>query len=419
MFDRGAVWLVPPALVLAAATVAMADGRQPPPVPSQAAKVARATRTAPALTDSAKLGERIFFDRTLSRSGKMACADCHDPRHAHAQPNGLAAQRGGPAGEASGFRAVPSLRYLAFAPDFFVTREGRPHGGYNRDGSIHTLEEQARKPLLAAHEMANGDSTAVVRRLKHAPYAQTFRNVFGADIFDDTERAFGRLTFALQQYQQQAAAFQPFDSRYDRFLAGEASLSAAERRGLALFEDPAKGNCVACHPSRPSDNGVPPLFTDFGFANLGVPRNAALPSTADARYFDLGTCGTGARYVRLGSGRTPTNPAPCGAFKTPMLRNVASRKIFFHNGAVDNLRDAVRFHVRRDTHPAEWYPRDAAGRPRKFDDVPTRHHGHVEKTRAPFDRRPGMAPALSEPEIADVMAFLATLTDADVAGMNN
>jgi cytochrome c peroxidase len=97
----------------------------------------------------------------------------------------------------------------------------------------------------------------------------------------------------------------------------------------------------------------------------------------------------------------------CGRFRTPTLRNVALRRSFFHNGVFHSLEDVLRFYARRDTHPAEFYP--AA----KYDDLPARYHANVD-TDPPFGGRPGEAPALDDDEIAAVIAFLRTLTDADL-----
>ena len=151
--------------------------------------------------------------------------------------------------------------------------------------------------------------------------------------------------FALQQYQQEDPEFHPFDSKYDQFLAGKTQLTDAELRGLALFNDPGKGNCAACHPSAPGADGAPPLFTDFSFDNLGVPRNPAIPATADPAYFDMGLCCPDRT-------RSILDPS-VRRVQVPTLRNVATRKVFFHNGYFKSLRDALGFYVRRDTNPEE------------------------------------------------------------------
>ncbi len=356
------------------------------------------------MSQAAVLGEKIFRDESLSASGKQACASCHDPASAHAQANDLAVQLGGANLDQAGFRAVPSLRYLNITPAFFFDKDGTPTGGFDRDGRAQTLAEQARRPFLAPFEMANASTADVIEHLQRTPYAEEFRQVFGAGIFDNADDAFDRVVFALQQYQQEDPEFHPFDSKYDQFLAGKTQLTDAELRGLALFNDPGKGNCAACHPSAPGADGAPPLFTDFSFDNLGVPRNPAIPATADPAYFDMGLCGPDRTDL---SSRTDL----CGAFKVPTLRNVATRKVFFHNGYFKSLRDALGFYVRRDTNPEEWYPLAVDGTVQKFNDLPAAYRRNVNTSEAPYNRQPGMAPALSAAEIEDLIRFLGTLTD--------
>jgi len=356
------------------------------------------------MTDSAKLGELLFHDPSLSASGRMSCASCHRPDHAHGQPDDRPFMPGGLDGMQPGFRTVPSVRYLAFNPEFRFDHLGRPRGGYNHDGRASTLEQQAVGPLLAAHEMANGTRAAVLERLQRSPHAGRFRALFGEQVFSMPEDAFNGLVYALQLYQKQDAGFQRFDAKFDAWQRGKATLDAAEQRGLALFTDRAKGNCAACHPATPTVPGVPALFTNHGFAALGVPRNPLIPANADPSWFDMGLCGP----IRTDlAGRRDL----CGMFRVPSLRNVARRQVFFHNGAIASLRDAVRFHVRRDTHPQEWYPLDADGIAQKFDDLPRALRGNVDAATPPFDRIPGMAPALTEAEVDDLIAFLKTLDD--------
>lgn len=350
------------------------------------------------------LGKLIFRDQSLSASGRLACASCHNPDNAHAPANDLATQLGGPDMATQGSRAAPSLRYLNLTPPFALAADGSPSGGFDRDGRAATLAAQAQRPFLAAHEMANPDAASVVAKLRNAPYAEQFRTLFGAAIFDDSATAFERMLLALQQYQKDDPDFHPFDSKYDQFLAGRVSLDAAELRGLALFNNPTKGNCAACHTSAKAADGSAPLFTDFSFDNLGVPRNGALAANRDPAYFDLGLCGPD--RTDLAARRDL-----CGAFKVPTLRNVATRKAFFHNGRFDNLQDVLGFYVRRDTNPEEWYPTGTDGAVQKFDDLPPALRGNVNVTEVPYNRQPNQAPALSATEIADVIRFLGTLTD--------
>ena len=358
---------------------------------------------APAPTP-ASLGARLFRDASLSASGAMSCATCHDPARAHAQANDFAVQQGGANLDVPGFRAAPSLRYLNIGMPFSFRNDGTPSGGFNRDGRADTLLEQARRPLLAPHEMANDNTAAFTARLSQATYAAEFRRVFGDDIFADADLALYAAQYSLAAYEQTAFEFHPFDSKFDLFLARKQMLSAQELRGYFLFNSQAKGGCAACHPSTRQSDGSPPVFTDYSYDSLGVPRNAEIPANADAEYFDLGLCGPDrtdlAEHREL-----------CGRFKVPTLRNVATRKVLFHNGRFHSLKEAIRFYVRRDTNPEQFYPRDASGAAQKFNDMPLPLMRNVNTVEVPYDRHRGDAPALSDSEIDDLIAFLNTLTD--------
>jgi cytochrome c peroxidase len=358
----------------------------------------------PTLSAAAALGEKMFTDISLSASGAQACATCHNPNNFHAQTNSLAVQLGGQDLKQKGFRAPPSLNYLNLTPAQTIDASGNPIGGFDRDGRAPTLAAQAEGPLLSSFEMANSSSADVVTKVRQATYANEFSTVFGASVFDNPTQAFANITYALQQYQLEAVEFHPYTSKYDRYLSGEVTLSASEMQGLALFNDPAKGNCNSCHPSTKAVDGSSPAFTNFRFANLGLPRNVNIPNNATAGYFDLGLCGP----TRLDlSG----NAKLCGAFKTPTLRNVATRKVFFHNGSFNDLANAVTFLVQRDINPATWYPLASDGTVQRFNDLPTVYQANVDTTDAPFNRHLGMAPALSVDEINALVQFLGTLTD--------
>jgi mono/diheme cytochrome c family protein len=82
---------------------------------------------------------------------------------------------------------------------------------------------------------------------------------------------------------------------------------------------------------------------------------------------------------------------------------------------VMNEPQAVEFYVERDLYPEKWYGRDRGGHVELYDDLPAQFQDNVNRE-PPFDRKPGEAPALSKDEIEDVIAFLKTLTDADLAG---
>ncbi|MFZ4876301.1 cytochrome-c peroxidase [Janthinobacterium sp. Mn2066] len=366
----------------------------------------------PSVPEMTAMGRAMFFEPSLSVSGKMSCASCHSPEHAYGPPNSLAVQLGGPELKDAGTRAVPSLRYIQNAPSFtehFHDDDGDdsvdagPTGGRNWDGRSQSGHEQALGPLLSAREMGNPDTASVIAKLQHGPLAAQFRKTYGEDIFAQPEQALRWALMSLEVFQESPADFYPYTSKYDAYLRKQVQLNPQELRGLALFNDENKGNCASCHISQPAAGGGFPQFTDYGLINIGVPRNRKLPVNADPAYFDLGLCGPDRTDLK-------DHKEYCGSFKTPSLRNVALRKVFFHNGSFTSLEQVLRFYVQRDTAPQKWYPKNPDGSVHKYDDMPPGMEANVN-VEAPFDRKPGQAPALNEKEIADVVAFLKTLTD--------
>jgi cytochrome c peroxidase len=364
----------------------------------------------PSVATMTAIGRALFFDPSLSASGRMACATCHDPAHAFGPPNALAVQRGGADGRAPGLRSVPSLEYQQnlppFTEHFFDSDENDsadqgPAGGRMWDGRAQSAHAQARVPLLSPFEMANGTPEAVLAKVERASYAAAFRAAFGADVFADRGRAFKAVLLALETYQQLPGEFYPYTSKYDAYLRDEASLTPQELRGLAAFDDPQRGNCARCHPSAIRE-GALPQFTDFGYAAIGAPRNRAIPANADPRYYDLGLCGPLREDLK-------DRLDYCGLFRTPTLRNVAVKQVFLHNGVFRRLEDVVRFYAERDTSPEKWYPSAPKG-VLKFDDLPETYRANVD-AQAPFGGRAGGTPVLSEADVEDVVAFLGTLTD--------
>ncbi len=367
----------------------------------------------------AELGRELFFDPTLSASGRLACASCHDPAHAYGPPGERAVMPGGKDMRQSGLRAVPSLRYLQATPAFTehfrdsddegdASVDNGPTGGLTWDGRVDRGRDQARLPLLSPLEMANDSPAAVVEAVRRSPHADLLRRAFGADIFADPDRAFDGILQALEAYEQRYTEFYPYSSKYDAYLDGKAELTGTEARGLALFNDPEKGNCAHCHLSARSNDGAPPQFTDYGLAALGAPRNPAIPANADPAFYDLGMCGPLRRDLA-------DRDEYCGMFKSPSLRNVALRRAYFHNGVFRTLRQVMEFYVERDTNPEKWYPRAADRTVRKFDDLPPQYHANVN-VEPPFDKHLGDRPRLSSEEIDDIIAFLQTLTDGYQGG---
>ncbi len=404
------------------AAPAPAKPAAPPPVPPKPTAATAAAKsfyaaerfsrrpTAAAMTE---LGRRLFFDPQLSVSGKMSCASCHDPRFGYGPPNARSTQLGGSDMKSVGLRAAPGLRYLQALPPFSEHHfdeavdesvDQGPTGGHGWDGRADTTHDQARLPLTSKFEMANPDVDSVVARVARGPLAAQFRTVFGDDVFSEPVRGSTALLQCLEVFQQSPKDFYPYSSRYDAYLRRQGTLSEAEQRGLTLFNDPKKGNCASCHPSGIRQDGFP-NFTDFGYNALGVPRNHTLPANADPAFHDLGLCGPMRTDL---AGHRPY----CGEFRVPTLRNVALRRAFFHNGQFHTLDQVLAFYVARDTNPGKWYPK-VGGKLDAFDDLPGDDKKNVNSER-PFGGKPGGTPALNKGEINDVIAFLKTLTDADL-----
>ena len=307
----------------------------------------------PAAADEAALsrleliGKRVFFDTSLSNPPGQSCGSCHDPETGFSGNFGSAAGVPFAAdGRTLGLRNTPSAAYASFTPAFTVTTVGTrqvAHGGQFLDGRAASLEEQAGLPLFAAGEMNLASPAELATRLSASSYSGLMMEEFGAAVFASPALVLLSATRAVAAFER-SARFAPFSSKFDNALVGEATLSALEGEGLRLFTDPATGNCTRCHVfDGAATDASKRLFTDFGYYNLGVPRNPRIPANADPAFFDLGLCGP--RRVQV------VDDSLCGAFKVPTLRNVARRAAFMHNGVFTSLRDAVAFHTSRHSTP--------------------------------------------------------------------
>lgn len=284
---------------------------------------------APPLGAEADLGGAISFDPALSGSGTMSCAVCHDSANHYAQTNDLAVQVGGMGMDQPDFRAVPTLAYKATTPPLPIgpadaindgveaaaiavaeTRDSSEldaanaigklvvamkattpkagdssaaqvaRGGMFWDGRADTLQDQTLGSFLSPFDMANGDAPALAARIV-ASYGGRLEKVFSAQVLKDPKMTVDESAQAIARQELVDPSFHPFSSTYDACLARKATLSPVEARGLKLIDDPANGNCVACLLDKPSADGKPPLFTDFGFEALAVPHNRSIPAKAD------------------------------------------------------------------------------------------------------------------------------------------
>ena len=208
------------------------------------------------LSAMAQLGHEVFFDTSLSSSGKLSCASCHSPQHDYGPPSDLPAVFGGPDLKQQGVRAVPSLMYLERQPNFSVgpdneenetvtlaqlaaaaqsaTRTQKtatdtaataanlvPQGGLFWDGRADTLQDQTMGPLLSPFEMDGGSVARVASKLAQAPYAARMRQLFGPNIFAESQHLIQRRSVLplqpLDQSKPRLDFVQPFWIRLQIF----------------------------------------------------------------------------------------------------------------------------------------------------------------------------------------------------------
>jgi cytochrome c peroxidase len=362
----------------------------------------------------------------------------------------------------TGFRNTPSLMYASFTPPFSI--EDGPVGGFFRDGRASSLATQARQPFVSPFEMANKDAAELVSRLQRSTITlQAFINAYGQSALNEPQAALRDIGLALAAYETEDPSFHPFTSKFDYWQQGRAQLTSKEREGLELFNNPGKGNCTACHPSQIQGYSSHPLFTDFTYDNIGVPRNWSIPANtpgaaspisgaplatvlspvdvpSDAEYahYDLGLCGPLQPAADDGLARPDLSASTslCGLFKVPTLRNIAVTAPYFHNGGFNTLRQVVEWYVTRDINnntgnnpnPAAaglagnpyvtigTFYTTADGSPDlfEFNDLPADYDANVNVGEVPYTPPTfggGQAPTLTSAEIDAIVAFLCTLTD--------
>jgi cytochrome c peroxidase len=360
--------------------------------------------TSPVTTAATPLSvaQALFAEKSLSASGQQSCASCHTDDNAHADATGTLLPLGGLRMDQQGFRSSPSLMYLASNTAFRFDLNGLPFGGFTWDGRANSRAEQAAGPLLDGTEMANADVAAVAQKVRALPYFNDFVSQFNVPAAPTDQQIFDKLQTALETYQVLDTDYLLFNSKFDQVADGTATFTPAEQRGLAIFNNPNQGRCASCHTSSLGAGGERPVFTNFSYAALGLPRNPQIQKNADATFFDMGLCGP--KRTDL-SGRTDL----CGQFKVPTLRNIAVTAPYFHNASISTLSEAVTFYATRDTQPQRWYP-TVNGVVDKFNDLPTAYRGNVVQT-APYGQQVGAPPLLNAQDVADLVSFLQTLTD--------
>ncbi|MEA3179852.1 MAG: hypothetical protein QOI59_3375 [Gammaproteobacteria bacterium] len=445
-------------LVVAAATLSACGGSsESPPAP-----------TVQALSAAAVAGEALFNDKSLSASGQQSCATCHIKARAFtgdpAVDKGLPVPLGGVNMDEPGFRNAPSLMYAAFTPPFSID-DGAASGGFFRDGRASSLAAQAVQPFVTPFEMANQDAAEVVSRLQSSP--DTLRKyiaAFGGGTLGDTNATLTNMGAAIAAYEtEDVEEFEPFSSKFDAYVDGKVKLTDRELNGLALFNNPGKGNCTACHPSVHQEFSSRALFTDFSFDNIGIPRNWNIPANAadpvnpftgvplkympaqtnvpaDAEYtfYDMGICGPLVSDPQDGGARPDLARLipSCGQFKVPTLRNVALTAPYFHNGVFPEIHKAVEWYITRDINNntgnnSTPVPAGPGGNPYQavgtfftaadgspdlyqYNDLPVAYDANVNAGEVPYTAPAiagGNGPTMTAQEIDDLVLFLCTLTD--------
>jgi cytochrome c peroxidase len=369
------------------------------------------------LTAKEQLGKALFFEK-MSSPDNMSCADCHAPNSGWTGPtpgiNLHGAVYRGAVPQRFGNRKPPSSGYATLSPVFhYDTAEELFVGGNFWDGRAtgdhlgNPAADQALGPFLNPVEMNNASKLAVLQQIAATKYAPLWEVVWGAPLGYATpaeiDMNYDRVGLAIGAYEA-SSDVNAFSSKFDWYLNGDIQLTADEMWGLELFEG--KAMCSGCHPA--------PLFTDFTFDNLGVPKNPDNPFyRMDKVYLDDGTPinpqgaswidpGLGgylatlpAQYfTNLGLDRDQTVAENWGKHKVPTLRNVDKRpgasfpKAYMHNGALKSLKEVVHFYNTRDV--AAWPP------PEVMATVNTNELGNLGLTDAEEDA---------------IVAFMGTLSD--------
>lgn len=341
----------------------------------------------PSLTAKELLGKRLFLDKALSISGKQSCATCHAAEFGYTGPNGYInmhdAVYPGAIVTRFGDRKPPTAAYGGESPILYYNEEDEVWvGGMFWDGRASgwilgdPLAEQAKGPFLNPVEQALPDAEALCWKVFKSNYAKLFRQVWGEDSLVCTssrmvQRTYDQIGLSISAYEK-SFEVNPFNSKFDRFWATakmqgmdvaqinmsnweayqNLGLSADEVYGLAVFNDEEKGKCALCHTLDEGVDGYP-LFTDFTYDNLGMPKNPENPVyDMNPDFIDPGLGG----FLMSAGYEEEVYTAEWGKFKVPTLRNVDKReddtvKAFGHNGFFKSLKEIVHFYNTRDVMP--------------------------------------------------------------------
>jgi cytochrome c peroxidase len=319
----------------------------------------------PQTPEKIALGEKLFFDGRLSADGTVACSTCHDPARAFTDGRPVSIGIKGRAGQ----RNAPTILNAFYNVAQFW------------DGRAKTLEDQAALPIVNPSEMGQPSLDAAVAAIAKAPeYQQAFRRVFGRPP-NGTD-----LVRAIASYERTQFSF---DSPFDHFMAGDKNaISDSAKRGWELFNT--KARCNKCHALSEAERD-PTYFMDKDFHNIGIGiiHHNVVAEACEAEQqinsgnvIDVDRAAIQSDMSVLGRFLVTKKDADIASFKTPDLRNVLITAPYFHDGSQATLWDALDHYNKGDGVKNPWLDQD-------------------------------MQPlALSEAEIDDVVAFLATLTSS-------
>jgi cytochrome c peroxidase len=366
---------------------AILEGKTPPTDPVKRAKEA--------------LGRQIFRDTALSEPPGQSCETCHHTGRAFTS-KGATSEGANPT--LFGPRNAPSITYSMFTPPLQSGGDDGANGyfgGQFRDGRADFLQNQVAFPMLNPIEMGNPDAATIIAKVAAASYAPQFQQIYGSGIFSKTNAAFADLADAVATYER-GPDFRRFDSKFDAYRRGETTLTDSEARGLAIFNDPNRSNCASCHlTGRDKIIGPRPVLTDFGYDNIGVPRNP------ENRFYRMPPeiNPDGRNFVDQGLNNVVPMGFTMGQFKSPSLRNVAVSGPYMHNGYFKTLRGVLDFYNTRDVKPrcADKFTSEANAEAQGCWPEPeqTLNENTVDLGNL----------KLSDQDIDDMLAFLGTLTD--------
>jgi len=396
-----------------------------------------------ALTPTEELGKAIFFDESLSVNGNQSCATCHEPTAGWVGKlsaiNAHGAVYEGSLPGAFGDRKPPSAAYATQSPILHMDKKGRFVGGNFWDGRAtgerlgSPAADQAQGPFLNPKEQALPDPACAVYRVCTATtYLVSFETVWGAgscgiawpsDVEtqcstsgaflelspEDRQQAnedYDNIALSIAAYEA-SSAVNAFSSKFDLSRQGKATLSQQENRGFALFMG--KGKCARCHLA----SGQRPLFTDYTFDNLGLPKNPENPIyDSHPLFVDPGLGG----FLAARADYAAYADDNMGKHKVPTLRNIDLRpdpvfvKAFGHNGYFKSLDGIIHFYNTRDVKPV------CPGAYTEAQAMAARCWPAPEVSENLNDAELGNL-GLSAAEEAAIVAFLKTLSDGYVPGM--